>query len=186
MKDIPAMPAESVSVCQPHLYISLLCNLWLAALLHFLDIEREEHLVGPGNDPSHSALVRLLLGAVYSSGVHMSILMVRSGERAAESTIMITVDDLMISPTAPKSQLRLKSTVYLQQIGLYYNPGKCILNLCPDCLQSCSASQNKTYFTYSYCVLLQQRCTSELYWLISLNSRAMNRIELQLPIHMFL
>lgn len=116
----------------------------------------------------------------------MSILMWRSGERAAESTIMITVDDLMISPTAPKSQLRLKSTVCLQQIGLYYNPGKCILNLCPDRLQSCSTGQNKMYFTYSYCVLLQQRCTSELYWLISLNSRAMNRIELQLPIHTFL
>lgn len=60
-------------------------------------IWREEHLVGPGNDPSHSALVRLMLGAVYSSGVSMSILMLRSGERAAESTIMITVDDFSYS-----------------------------------------------------------------------------------------
>ncbi|XP_040418607.1 E3 ubiquitin-protein ligase HECW2 isoform X3 [Cygnus olor] len=66
----------------------------------------------------------------------------------------------MISPTSPKSQLRLKSTVYLQQIGLYYNPGKCILNLYPDCLQSCSTAEIKICFKYYHGVSGALRATT--------------------------
>ena len=84
-----------------------------------------------------SALQGWCWGAANSSGVSKSRFVLSRGEGVAKSTIMIRIDDLMISFLLHLVRIHSEQkAVTLQQLGLYCNPGESVPRLCPDSVQS--------------------------------------------------